>query len=177
MRHYRERSVWRVITLRDSFRMEKHFSHVYTRWWWYKGSRERSKGRFRLRLFDGWLCCSCLSRQPACILPCAHLVILVPEEDLRGNTVGLVERGVRLNASANSFQHTAVRWKKGRRCLWRPRALSFWIQFGGSRGYYVVRRGAAASTKRQEPTWGHNCGGRTARPHTQRLEIVGKHCI
>jgi len=35
------------------------------------------------------------------------------EEDLRGNTAVLVEREVRLNASANSFNTLAVKGKGG----------------------------------------------------------------
>jgi len=43
---------------------------------------------------------------------CLH-AILSTEEDLRGNTAVLVERGVRLNASANSLNTLAVKGKGG----------------------------------------------------------------
>jgi len=42
----------------------------------YKHSCERNK-RVLGSVFDGWLRCSRPSRQPACMLPCAHLVILL----------------------------------------------------------------------------------------------------
>jgi len=46
---------------------------------------------FELKESDGELCRSCLRQQPAYLQPCARLVILGSEEDLRGNTVKLVE--------------------------------------------------------------------------------------
>ena len=46
---------------------------------------------FELKESDGELCRSCLRRQPAYLQPCARLVILGSEEDLRGNTVKLVK--------------------------------------------------------------------------------------
>ena len=49
-----------------------------------------------------------LANNPLAYSP-ARLVIFSTTEDLRGNTAGLVELRVRLNVSANSFQHTAVR--------------------------------------------------------------------
>jgi len=45
---------------------------------------------FELKESDGELRRSCLRRQPACLQPCARLVILGSEEDLRGNTTKLV---------------------------------------------------------------------------------------
>jgi len=90
--------------------MEKHFCYVRTT---YKDSRARSKSVFD-SVLDVWprfrfrLC-----QQPACILPCSHLVIFSTEEELRGNTAVLVERGVRLNASANSLNTLVVKGKGG----------------------------------------------------------------
>jgi len=51
---------------------------------------------FELKASDGELHLSCLRRQPTCLQPCAHLVIFITEEDLRGNTAKLVARGVRV---------------------------------------------------------------------------------
>jgi len=45
---------------------------------------------FCFESIDGELRRSCLRRQPAFLQSCARLVILVSEEDLRGNTAKLV---------------------------------------------------------------------------------------
>jgi len=46
---------------------------------------------FELTESDGKLRRSCLRRQPAWLQPCARLITLSSEEDLRGNTAKLVE--------------------------------------------------------------------------------------
>jgi len=58
---------------------------------------------FELKESDGELRRSCLHRQPACLQPCARLIILVSEEDLRGNTVKLVVWEVRVIAFAQTW--------------------------------------------------------------------------
>jgi len=46
---------------------------------------------FELKESDKELRRSYLRRQPACLQPCARLITLFSEEDLRGNTAKLVE--------------------------------------------------------------------------------------